>query len=381
VAPGYAGIVEKSDFALRPVRLADRQVLDQESFHKIVSRERKRTERSRRPFLLMLLDAGAELGTRDSVRTLTKIVSTLVPAVRETDAVGWYESGSVVGVIFTELDCEDRNAIVSTMLVRVSSTLRDHLTGEEFDCMRMSFHVFPEEWTAGPSQRPSNPSLYPDLANRDSTKKLARTVKRAIDIVVSILAVTLGSPLCVLIAVAIKLTSAGPVFYRQTRAGQYGTRFCLLKFRSMYDGNDDCAHKKYVQQLIAGVADKHVCSEDGKAVYKLTQDPRVTSIGVFLRRSSLDELPQFFNVLKGEMSLVGPRPPVDYEVEKYEVWHRRRLMEAKPGITGLWQVNGRNRLKFDEMVRLDLKYARTWSPWLDLKILLRTPKAMLDGAH
>ena len=104
-----------------------------------------------------------------------------------------------------------------------------------------------------------------------------------------------------------------------------------------------------------------------KACTSLPHDPRITSVGNFLRRTSLDELPQFLNVFKGEMSLVGPRPPIDYEVEAYDLWHRRRLLEAKPGITGLWQVNGRSRVKFDDMVRLDLKYARTWSPWLDLK--------------
>ena len=111
----------------------------------------------------------------------------------------------------------------------------------------------------------------------------------------------------------------------------------------------------------------------------LTDDPRITEIGKFLRRTSLDELPQFFNVLIGEMSLVGPRPPISYEVEAYDLWHRRRLLEAKPGITGLWQVNGRCRVEFDEMVRLDLQYAKTWSPWLDVKILARTPKAMVVG--
>ena len=114
-------------------------------------------------------------------------------------------------------------------------------------------------------------------------------------------------------------------------------------------------------------------------VYKLTNDPRVTRVGRFLRRTSLDELPQFINVLKGEMSLVGPRPPIPYEVDAYQTWHRGRILEAKPGITGLWQVNGRSRLAFDDMVRLDLRYARSWCLWLDIKILLQTPKAVVLG--
>jgi lipopolysaccharide/colanic/teichoic acid biosynthesis glycosyltransferase len=154
--------------------------------------------------------------------------------------------------------------------------------------------------------------------------------------------------------------------------------FTFLKFRSMYVNNDASIHKEYVQQLIAGEAERNG-NENGEGVFKITNDPRITSIGKVLRRASLDELPQFINVLRGEMSLVGPRPPVAYEVEAYDVWHRRRILEAKPGITGLWQVNGRSRVKFDDMVRLDLQYAKTWSPWLDVKILLRTPGAVISG--
>jgi len=146
--------------------------------------------------------------------------------------------------------------------------------------------------------------------------------------------------------------------------------------------SDAKIHRDYVRQLISAKDDARV--QDGPGgVYKIKNDPRVTRIGKFLRKTSLDELPQFLNVLKGEMSLVGPRPPIPYEIESYDIWHRRRFLETKPGITGLWQVEGRSRVNFDEMVRLDLKYARIWSPWLDIKILLRTPKAVLrgDGAY
>jgi lipopolysaccharide/colanic/teichoic acid biosynthesis glycosyltransferase len=157
----------------------------------------------------------------------------------------------------------------------------------------------------------------------------------------------------------------------------------FLKFRSMYVNNDAAVHKEYVQSLIAGKAAKQPSNGNGHGVYKLTKDSRITRVGSFLRKTSLDELPQFLNVLKGEMSLVGPRPPVPYEVEAYDIWHRRRLLEAKPGITGLWQVSGRSRVTFDDMVRLDLHYARTWSPWMDIKILWRTPGAVVlgEGAH
>jgi lipopolysaccharide/colanic/teichoic acid biosynthesis glycosyltransferase len=197
----------------------------------------------------------------------------------------------------------------------------------------------------------------------------------------SLVALVLASPIFFLIALAVKLTSKGPIFFKQERIGQYGVPFPILKFRSMHANNNCNLHKEYVSQLIAGVAEKKPCNGNGQGIYKLTADARITTVGKFLRRTSLDELPQFINVLKGEMSLVGPRPPIDYEVDKYDLWHRRRVMEAKPGITGLWQVNGRNRLPFNEMVRLDLRYANSWSPWLDLKILLRTPRAVVAGAR
>jgi len=151
----------------------------------------------------------------------------------------------------------------------------------------------------------------------------------------------------------------------------------------MHIGNDRSIHRDFVTKLIASEEVSEAASGETQAVYKLTNDKRVTRVGKFLRRTSLDELPQFFNVLKGDMSLVGPRPSVPYELEAYQTWHRRRVLDFKPGITGLWQVNGRSRVRFDEMVRLDLRYASTWSLWLDFKILLRTPGAVIagTGAH
>jgi lipopolysaccharide/colanic/teichoic acid biosynthesis glycosyltransferase len=200
------------------------------------------------------------------------------------------------------------------------------------------------------------------------------------DIAGSGVMLALCGPLLVVIALAIKATSKGPVLFRQQRVGQYGQHFTFLKFRSMRVDNNNSVHQEFVTKLIAGGAKKDLSSGNGGAVYKLTNDKRITRIGKFLRRTSLDELPQFLNVLKGEMSLVGPRPPIPYEVAAYQTWHRRRVLEVKPGITGLWQVTGRSRVSFDEMVRLDLRYATSWSPWLDFKILMRTPIAVIKGA-
>ena len=377
------GIENLDTLSAEVVPVEERGILNEGAFHRMISLERKRTERSRKPFLLMLLDMGNSLRSDKNNKALDKILLALSLSTRETDVTGWYKNNSVVGVMFTEFGAEDRNTILSTMMTRVSETLRNNLSSQQFGLISISFHLFPEEWNHDIPQRPSNPTLYPDLARRDSAKKFFCTIKRIMDIVGSVLALLLFAPILLTVAIAIKLTSKGPVFFRQKRVGQHGEQFVFLKFRSMHVNNDASVHKAYVKQLIAGNAQSHPANGNGNGVYKLTKDPRITRIGGFLRRTSLDELPQFINVLKGEMSLVGPRPAIAYEVEAYDIWHRRRVLEAKPGITGLWQVKGRSRIKFDDMVRLDLRYAKTWSPWMDLKILLRTPVAVVfgDGAY
>ena len=178
----------------------------------------------------------------------------------------------------------------------------------------------------------------------------------------------------------IKLSSKGPVFFRQQRVGRYGKTFTFLKFRSMYVNNDPTVHREFVTKLIANRSQTEPENDGDPSVYKLKDDKRITPVGRVLRRTSLDELPQFLNVLQGDMSLVGPRPPIPYELAAYQTWHRQRLLDVKPGITGLWQVLGRSSVGFDEMVRLDLRYASTWTPWLDFKILLRTPVAVIKGS-
>ena len=208
------------------------------------------------------------------------------------------------------------------------------------------------------------------------TRTFAR--KRLVDVVLSVLALIVLSPLFLLIALVVKISSKGPVLFRQQRVGQFGKQFTFLKFRSMRVANQSMIHEQYVRDLITG---RLATPKNG--VFKIENDPRVTAVGRFLRKTSLDEIPQFWNVLIGDMSLVGPRPPLPYEVAVYDIWHRRRLLEAKPGITGLWQVTGRSRTCFDDMVRLDLHYTQSSSLWLDLKILLQTPRAVIagDGAY
>ncbi|MDT5272983.1 MAG: hypothetical protein QOH49_5169 [Acidobacteriota bacterium] len=205
----------------------------------------------------------------------------------------------------------------------------------------------------------------------------ASLLKRACDVLAAAAALVLLSPLWVLMALLIKLDSKGPVLYRQERVGMDGRIFLFLKFRTMRTGADDREHREYQRRYIEGQPETNL-GDSQRPVYKLHDDPRVTRTGRWLRRTSLDELPQLLNVLRGDMSLVGPRPPIPYEVEAYALWHRKRL-DMKPGMTGLWQVSGRNRLSFDEMVRLDLFYIENWSLWLDLKIMLRTLPVLLRG--
>jgi lipopolysaccharide/colanic/teichoic acid biosynthesis glycosyltransferase len=356
-----------------------RVVLDEKSFQRMIAIERKRTERTKEPFLLMLLDSGNHPESETNEAALASMGTALLQASRETDVVGWYKGGSAIGVMFTGLQISDKNTILSTILNRVKTIFKDELVFNQFTQVGLSFHLFPDDWDQDDTGRPSNPALYPDLMIPGQRRRSLLVVKRTIDIVGSALALLVMAPLFMLIALAIKLTSRGPVFFRQERVGQYGKCFTMLKFRSMYVNNDSRVHKQFVTELINNQVDGCPVNLKEAGVYKLRNDKRITRIGKMLRRTSLDELPQFLNVLSGEMSLVGPRPALRYELEAYQTWHRRRILEAKPGITGLWQVIGRSRVKFDEMVRMDLRYAMQWSPWLDLKILVMTPLAVIRG--
>jgi len=370
-----AALLSRFDRSL-PAAENESIVLDEGSFRSMIARERKRSERSRKPVLLMLLDAGSCLPHDKNGKVLGSIMAALSPAMRDTDIIGWYKSNSVVGVMFTEIGIDDPGAILGTMMHRVSDTLRNELSLESFSQISISWHVYPEKWDHENSA--GNPALYPDLEHLERTRRGALAIKRLIDIVGSTVAILLFAPVFFVVAVLVKLGSKGPVLYKQERLGQFGKPFTFLKFRSMYANNDPKIHREFMKRVISGDHDGEVEGED-KKVYKMTNDPRITPIGRFLRRTSLDELPQFFNVLGGKMSLVGPRPPILYECQEYEIWHRRRVLEVKPGITGLWQVKGRSRVRFDDMVRLDLQYVREWSIWLDLKILVKTPLAVLLG--
>lgn len=359
------------------------EVLPQEPFLRTLSLEQKRTERSRRRFVLMLLESTSLLTRGDKKDTLERILDTLSKSTRQTDVIGWYKNGSIIGTIFTEIGSEEGHSVAKALLTKFTSALASTLSIEQINQITLSFHVFPDDWEDHGNGRPTSSALYPHSAGANGPKKGTLWIKRAMDVVGSLCALTLSSPVLIAIAVAIKLTSKGPIIFQQQRVGQYGRRFTFLKFRSMHSQNDSRVHREYVTRFIRGENGTEQQQGQPKTLFKLTDDPRVTPVGKFLRRTSLDELPQFMNVLRGDMSLVGPRPPIPYEFTSYDIWHKRRLLAVKPGITGLWQVTARSRVGFADMVRLDLKYAQSHSLWLDLKILLHTPRAVLggDGAH
>lgn len=348
-------------------------VLTEEVFEAMLVTERRRAERSRKRFALACISStahGANAG-----KSLEQASTVLRDSVRESDLVGWYEQKSVLGVLFTEIGNESTAESLRSKVLRI---LRDNVTPGFASHMAVTIHMFPENWGKEGTGSGADTKLYPELSRKNGKGRISVIAKRAIDIAGSAALLLILSPLLALIAAVIKLTSRGPVIFRQERLGQFARTFECLKFRTMYSNSNPAVHREYVRNFIADKAGSPIVGTKSQ-VYKLVNDPRITPFGRILRRASLDELPQFWNVLRGDMSLVGPRPPLDYEFEAYDIWHQRRVTEVKPGVTGLWQVSGRSRTSFDDMVRLDLRYCREWSLWMDVKILLATPLAVFIG--
>lgn len=360
-----------------------RMLLNEDAFVSMLYLERRRAERADNRFVLILVDVAKNLaGNSGKDRTVQALTKAISEATRETDIIGWYVENNLMGVIGTELGKATNEVVQKRFVDKLRRIFESTLGAEKCASITVSFHFFPEEYEKGGEDHTANIKLYPEFQKRENANRVPLAIKRFIDIAGSGAALVCLSPIFGAVALAIKLSSKGPVLFRQERLGQHGKTFTVLKFRSMRTDCDATIHQQYVEQFIAGQAGEN-SEEVAKPVFKIQKDPRVTRIGRLLRKTSLDEMPQFWNVLCGEMSLVGPRPPLAYEYRAYELWHRRRVLEIKPGITGLWQVEGRSRTRFDDMVRLDLKYARRWSIWLDLKILAQTPAAVIqgEGAH
>ena len=298
------------------------------------------------------------------------MLDAVAAATRETDVVGWLEPGKEVGVILTDTRASQM-PIARNLETRIRTELSKRLSQAAAHRLSIRFQVYPNRDCAAGSA-----VVFDGTSAAGKCAKPYDAMKRRLDALGSATLLALLSPVFLVIAALIKLTSRGPVFYRQVRVGYMANPFTMLKFRTMRVDADHALHQEFVTNFIKSTG---AVNSDKDKFFKITNDPRVTPVGRFLRKTSLDELPQLWNVVRGDMSLVGPRPPLPYEVAEYQAWHRRRLTDARPGITGLWQVTGRSRTTFEEMVRLDLQYARTRSLTMDLKILLATPAAVVGG--
>jgi lipopolysaccharide/colanic/teichoic acid biosynthesis glycosyltransferase len=345
--------------------------LPQLLFMDALARERKRAERFGQPFTLLLVEMPAIEAASATTSIAAAAADALSATCGETAIVGWLEEQSVLGAIIPEA------TIGWNRLGRLREELARRIDPDVVDQLPTHTHFFPGSTTKPAEARAGHDLLMGFLPVKERARIAHYALKRCLDIAGSFALLMLLSPVFLLTAILLKLTSAGPIMFRQARIGRMGKPFMMLKFRTMRVNADSALHRQFVTQFIRSSG--QLQPSDGTATFKLTNDPRVTPIGRILRKTSLDELPQLWNVLRGDMSLVGPRPALGYEVEQYRPWQWRRVLEAKPGITGLWQVEGRSRTTFEEMVRLDIRYARTCSFRNDIRILLATPRAVISG--
>jgi lipopolysaccharide/colanic/teichoic acid biosynthesis glycosyltransferase len=377
-------------------------ILKKSEFTDLLYYERERSERTNSPFSLILVDL-SKINVRNNGQSFNNIIKTIALSLRTIDRTGWIESNTI-GIFLPDTKLIG----AKTAAVKFKNKLIKSL-GEDFLLLEFVVSTYPEpveqkEEKIHPketkSRSSSSPEIYTmeyasnplmaDVITVDSAYILDLSliglrddwqlvIKRLIDIVGAIFGLIIFSPIMLIIAAAIKLTSKGPLLFQQERMGYQGKKFPFLKFRSMHTDNDESLHREYVNKLIQGNHNEINMGSEDNPCYKMKNDTRITTLGKILRKSSMDELPQFFNVLIGQMSLVGPRPPIPYELDNYQSWHMKRVLNVKPGITGLWQTNGRSLTTFDEMVRMDLHYTNNWDLWLDFKILLRTFKVVFTG--
>jgi lipopolysaccharide/colanic/teichoic acid biosynthesis glycosyltransferase len=339
-------------------------LLSEQLFRDTLVRERRRAERADRPVGLLLVTL--ERRDRATTEAWRELVAAIATTRRDTDVVGWFKKRQTLGII---LPAGARH------LHATNTDLYRTLEAQAVRGFSIQFCVHPASDKLNGGTHAIDPLLAPTL--HEMRPRRYDAIKRVLDVTLSAIMLILLAPLLGVVAAVVKLSSRGPVLFRQERLGQMMRPFIMLKFRTMEVNATPTIHQKFVSAFITG---RHCNDTAGpNRVFKIVKDPRVTSIGHFLRRTSIDELPQLWNVLRGDMSLVGPRPPLPYEVAQYKTWHLRRIVATKPGVTGLWQVTGRSRTTFDEMVRLDLHYVKGRSLWTDLRILLATPRAVVSG--
>lgn len=350
--------------------------LAKEIFRKIIDRERNRANRTGEIFSLVVYLLNDEEHKQEA---LDLLAHTLTSGMRSIDAAGWLDLQHL-GVLLPETDLGGAQLFTKKIEHRLhDSELLSHyeiftypsesLSAPEKISLQEKAGRPPVDEARAGACRLTIPTQRPDYIFCLTRKVL----KRSFDVLGAAIIILLLSPLFLITALYIKIVSPGPVFFRQQRMGYGGQPFTFLKFRTMKPGSDSSGHQAYLATLI----NSETSDDQETPMIKLDHDPQIIPGGNLLRKSCLDELPQLFNVLRGDMSLVGPRPPIPYEVKEYRPWHRGRF-DAMPGMTGLWQVSGKNRLSFREMVRLDIRYARDRTLWMDIKILFKTPLAILD---
>jgi lipopolysaccharide/colanic/teichoic acid biosynthesis glycosyltransferase len=356
------------------------------AFVRYLQFEKRRAERRETPLSIVLfrIDAAADDPARDR-QALAEVVQ---DSKRSTDILGRLGDGSIA-ILLLDTDRQGTEAFVSKVTGKTAGITFSAATGtypdQIFENIRHAGEVLPESEVVWREED-------------DRSRSLEKRLKRALDLTAAMAGLIVLSPVMLLTALAVAATSPGDIIFRQVRLGRRGVPFVLYKFRSMRSDADDGIHRQYVTDVIRSGGGKGGSAKGGGAVgggggtaadaadkpwTKLSIDPRITPIGRILRKSGLDELPQLFNVIKGDLSIVGPRPPLPYEAEQYKAWHLRRILEMKPGITGLWQVEGAQGCSFNEMVRMDLRYSRHWSLLLDLKLIFKTIPvlALRKGAH
>jgi lipopolysaccharide/colanic/teichoic acid biosynthesis glycosyltransferase len=342
------------------------EVVDEALFRDIILREWRRADRFEQSSAVVLVATPPDSGA-----TWSAIADAVTALTHEADVLGWFARDRVLGILRPYCDA---TLAVHDFESCLRQELHERLGPRDAASVSVDVHVpIAGSLSAAAHADP----VFEALRHAHGKPRIRAAAKRVLDLVGSSVLLTALSPVLILIALFVRLTSRGGVFFRQVRIGASGKPFTMLKFRTMHVDADQALHQKYVTEFINAGA--MAAPADDSGLFKIVNDPRVTLVGRILRKTSLDELPQLWNVLRGDMSLVGPRPPLAYEVEQYKRWHYRRVLDAKPGITGLWQVTGRSRTSFDDMVRLDLRYAKDQSAWTDIKILLATPRAVITG--
>jgi lipopolysaccharide/colanic/teichoic acid biosynthesis glycosyltransferase len=351
--------VRRPDTPASTLAAVPEPVLTEAIFTSALSRERKRADRLEEQFALITMEC--------EPRDVDAVAEAAGAAAPDHSILGWLIEDRELGLILTDLPKGPNHDIVrrTQQAVLVEVVKRAGIGAAER--LRSTSYIHAGPVVVGAPRLADGDPLLDDLQAAAARRPIYLATKRALDLAGALLLLALFAPLIAVIAALVRFTSPGPVFFRQERVGLLARPFTMLKFRTMVTDNDPALHEKFVSEFITK-SGTHVAAKASDAPFKIKADPRVTAVGRLLRRTSLDEVPQLWNVVRGEMSLVGPRPPIGYELARYQ-----------PCMTGLWQVIGRSRTTFDEMVRMDVSYARNRSLLMDLRILLATPRAMFSG--